>query len=411
MGDPVMKIDFLLTQDLSSPSGLGRYFPWAKELTCLGHEVRIFALHSNFASLIERKATIEGVQVEYVAQMHVKKSNFGKTYFSSWQLIRVALMGTIGLSLAAIKTQADVILIGKPHPMNTIAAWIGKIFHPRTRIILDCDDLETGSNRFQADWQKRIVAWFENLAPHKAQLVTANTHYNLKRIESLGIPAEKLVYIPNGIDLQRFATPDPVEVPELRTSLSLAGRKVIAFIGSMSLTNHPVDLLLRAFPMVQKAIPEASLLLVGTGEDLNVIKDLARKLNIEKWTIFAGRVSPEQVSLYYAISDVTVDPVHDDEAARGRCPLKMFESWACGVPFVTADVGDRKDLAGNPPAASLVEAGNEEALAAGLILLLQNPSYTDKLKQAASARVKNYSWAKIVEKSHWIFSKSNFVKP
>ena len=406
-----MKIMFLLTQDLSSPSGLGRYFPWAQELLRLGHEVQIVALHSDFANLPARKTVIEGLQVEYVAQMHVRKNNAGKTYFSPRQLIGVALKGTINLTLAALKTQADVVLIGKPHPMNTIAAWIRKFFHPHTMLILDCDDLETGSNRFQTGWQKRIVAWFENLAPHKAQLVTSNTHYNLKRMESLGIHAEKLVYIPNGIDPQRFPIPDPVEVQELRTFLSLAGRQVIAFIGSMSLTNHPVDLLLRSFPMVQKAIPEATLLLVGTGEDLDVIKDLAREMNIERDTIFTGRVSPEQVALYYAISDVTVDPVHDDEAARGRCPLKMFESWACGVPFVTADVGDRKELAGNPPAAYLVEAGNVESLADGLLRLLQNPILTEKIKQAASDRVKNYSWAKIVEKSHWIFSESTFVKP
>ncbi len=368
-------------------------------------------MHSDFANLPARKTVISGVKVEYVAQMHVRKSNAGKTYFSPWQLIWVALVGTINLTLAALKTQADVVLIGKPHPMNTIAAWAAKIFHPHTRIILDCDDLETGSNRFQADWQKRIVTWFENLAPHKAQLITSNTHYNVNRMRKMGIPADKLVYIPNGIDPQRFPTTDPGEVKQLRTTLGLAGRKVIAFIGSMSLTNHPVDLLLRAFPMVQKAIPEASLLLVGTGEDLDVIKDMARELGIGRDTIFTGRVLPEQVSLYYVLGDVSVDPVYDDEAARGRCPLKMFESWTCGVPFVTADVGDRKELAGNPPAACLVAAGNEEALAEGLIRLLQNPSNTAELTRVASGRVENYSWAKIVEKSHWIFSKPTFVKP
>lgn len=406
-----MKISFLLTQDLSSPSGLGRYYPWAKELSRLGHEVHIFALHSNFASLTDRKTFIEGVQVEYVAQMHVRKSSTGKTYFSPWQLIRVAMKGTINLTLAALKTQADVVVIGKPHPMNTIAAWTHKFFHPHTIVILDCDDLETDSNRFQAGWQKRIVAWFENLSPKKAQLVTSNTHYNMNRMESLGIPAEKLVYIPNGIEPQRFPTLDPGVVQELRTSLGLAGRQVIAFIGSMSLTNHPVDLLLRAFPIVQKAIPEACLLMVGTGEDLNEIKELARELVIEKNTIFAGRVSPEQVALFYAISDVTVDPVYDNEAARGRCPLKMFESWACGVPFVTADVGDRKELAGNPPAAYLVAGGNVESLAGGLTGLLQDPALMVKIRQVATDRVENYSWTKIVEKSHWIFSKFTNLKP
>jgi hypothetical protein len=45
------KITFLLTQDLESPSGLGRYWPMARYLAALGHQVKIGALHSNFNSL------------------------------------------------------------------------------------------------------------------------------------------------------------------------------------------------------------------------------------------------------------------------------------------------------------------------------------------------------------------------
>ncbi len=46
-----MRILFLLTQDLDSPSGAGRYQPMAKYLTKLGHQVTIAALHSNYFSL------------------------------------------------------------------------------------------------------------------------------------------------------------------------------------------------------------------------------------------------------------------------------------------------------------------------------------------------------------------------
>ena len=46
-----MKITFFLTQDIESPSGLGRFFPLAKELSRLDHQVKIICLHSNYFSL------------------------------------------------------------------------------------------------------------------------------------------------------------------------------------------------------------------------------------------------------------------------------------------------------------------------------------------------------------------------
>ena len=58
-----MKILFLLTQDLQSPSGLGRYLPLASELSALGHDVYVAALHANYKSLVEKKYKIGGFMV------------------------------------------------------------------------------------------------------------------------------------------------------------------------------------------------------------------------------------------------------------------------------------------------------------------------------------------------------------
>ncbi len=391
-----MKITFLLTQDISSPSGLGRYFPWAKEMALLGYEIQIIALHSDFDPLPVKRENISGVKIDYVAQMHVKKRGNSKTYFSPLKLLWIVLNGTIKLTLAAMQSSTDVLLIGKPHPMNSIAAFIVKIFKPKTKIILDCDDYEAESNRFQAGWQKKVVAWFENAVPRKALFVTCNTYYNIHRLEANGIPSQKLFYLPNGIDPQRFQEPDLDSVKKLRNDLDLDNKKVIAFIGSMSLTNHAVDILLRSFPDVQKAIPETRLLLVGTGEDIDILKNLAQTLGIEQNTRFVGRVPPEQIPLYYAISDITVDPVNDDEAARGRCPLKIFESWACRVPIVTADVGDRGRLIGDPPAGLLVLQGDHRSLSDGLIRLISNPEMGKMARNRGSKVISTYYWPQLV---------------
>ena len=68
-----MHILFLLTQDLESPSGLGRYWPLARHLARLGHEMEIAALHPAWQSLESRVFLRDGVRVSYVAQMHVRR--------------------------------------------------------------------------------------------------------------------------------------------------------------------------------------------------------------------------------------------------------------------------------------------------------------------------------------------------
>jgi len=98
------------------------------------------------------------------------------------------------------------------------------------------------------------------------------------------------------------------------------------------------------------------------------------------------------VPYFYQIADVTVDPVFETDAAKGRCPLKMFESWIMETPFVTADVGDRKFLAGNPPSALLAKPGSSEDLALQLSRVLSNPRLAEELIFQGKQNIRNYLW-------------------
>ena len=92
-----MKIAFLLTQSIDSPSGLGRYFPLARQLVRLGHQVTILALHPDFSNLAERLQEIDGVRIHYVSQMHVSKHGNTKSYFSAPALLFHAILADVAL--------------------------------------------------------------------------------------------------------------------------------------------------------------------------------------------------------------------------------------------------------------------------------------------------------------------------
>jgi len=170
------------------------------------------------------------------------------------------------------------------------------------------------------------------------------------------------------------------------------GYRVIAYIGSLSLSSHPVNLLLCAFNLVLQEKKDTKLLVVGGGDDYTHLQDDALRIGITNSVIFVGHVSAGDVVNYYYLSDMVVDPVLDNRAARGRQPLKLFESWACGIPYISAGVGDRSELLGSPPAGMLAKPGDAQSLAKTITQLLDNPQLSDQIRQLGKRRVIQYTW-------------------
>jgi glycosyltransferase involved in cell wall biosynthesis len=141
--------------------------------------------------------------------------------------------------------------------------------------------------------------------------------------------------------------------------------------------------------------PNARLFIVGGGEDFFDLQDKAGLLNLGSAVVFTGRIDPQQVPAYYAACDVIVDPVEDNLVGKTRLPIKLFESWAAGTPFITGDVGDRARVMGQPPAGILVPPGDPQALAAAIRKLLDIPELRQAILTAAQARLQHYTWQKI----------------
>lgn len=391
-----LKITFLLTQSLESPSGLGRYWPIAKELRRLGHQVTILALHHNLRDLSERRYTLEGVEVWYVGQMHVRKIDDTKLYFGPLALIWVVIRSTLGLLWGALHVPSDVYHVGKPHLMNGLAGLIAGRLR-RTPLYLDCDDYEAGSNRFSGAWQRWVVALFEDQMPKLARGVTTNTRFTATRLLQLGVPPDRIVLVPNGVDRDRFGAPDPVRVERLRRDLGISDELVVLYVGTMSLVSHAVDLLIDALPMVRASCDGTVLVLVGGGEDLEALKERATRLGVGSSARFLGRVPPDQISAYYSLANIVVDPVNDDLTARARSPLKIVEGLVCGIPVVTGDTGDRREMLLDGKLGFVAVPGSAADLGHQIVLLLQDEGVRARMSSAAMMLRERWCWDQLVQ--------------
>ncbi|NTU80243.1 MAG: glycosyltransferase family 4 protein [Chloroflexales bacterium] len=387
-----MRITFLMIMGVERPSGR-RYFQIARGLAAMGHQVRLLALHPDLASCPRRRYAQDGVEVWYVGQMHARKSGSVPERFGPLALLRVLAGATLGMVWGVICSPADVYHLGKPQPVNGLAALAAVRLLRRRPFYVDCDDDEVRGNRLTAGWQRAVFAFWQALLPRLAAGVTANTAHLAAEATRAG--ARHVVVVPNGVELERFAPPPEAVRAALRDSLGLRGRRVVAYAGTLALQNHPVDLLVEAFAEVAAAVPEAALLLVGGGEDLPALRELARRRGLGDRVYLTGQLPHEAVGAFLALADLSVDPVRDDQVARARSPLKLFESMALGVPVVTGAVGDRPAILAEGAAGVLVQPGDPAALAVAIISLLRDEPRRLALAAAGRAHARHYDWQRL----------------
>lgn len=385
-----------MTQSLDRPGGVGRFFPFAKALTQAGHTVEIVTLHQNYESLKTTQFNKEGIQVRYVGQMHILQQESGKTYFGPGQLLYIVALATLKLTWHAIRSDAQIIQVCKPQPMNCVAAWVARLLSfGRKQIFIDCDDYEAGNNRFSGGWQQKIVSWFEDRSPKRAEIVFTGNRFIFNHFESLGYPADRFTVLHNGVDKERFAV---LEQPNLTQKLAevretirfSADDHLVIYVGSISLTSHALDLLIEAFTQLAAERDDVNLLIAGSGEDFDPIQELIKQNSLTERVNMLGRVDSALIPFYFNVADISVDPMHRSIAAESSVSMKMLESIAAGTPCVTTDIGDRKALGAQ--SVRTVPPDDPAVLAQMLSHLLDHPAKLDEMKRAAASEKERHFW-------------------
>jgi 1,2-diacylglycerol 3-alpha-glucosyltransferase len=152
-----------------------------------------------------------------------------------------------------------------------------------------------------------------------------------------------------------------------------------------------VDVVLRAFKLVLTSVPDATLVITGRGSNEQLLKELAKTLEIEKHVRFAGFVQPEHLDDLYCTADIYV--VMSTAETQS---LSLMQAFASGVPAVAAKARGLIDYCA-PGAGFLVEPGDEEMLSYRIIELLTDEALRQKMGSVGVEFVKKFTTEKIAE--------------
>ncbi|MGD8760448.1 MAG: glycosyltransferase family 4 protein [Anaerolineales bacterium] len=232
------------------------------------------------------------------------------------------------------------------------------------------------------------------LATHIVAVQRRSEKSLLARIPAL---APKVKVVPNGVNCDHFR---PLSAQECRQSLHLqplGERKYICFMGRFYSTRG-VQFLLNAMPAILEQHPDAELLLVGDGVARRSLEQLVQELQISSNTRFIGFQPYDQLPLYIGASDVCVAPYTSWYGPEEHIsPLKLYAYMACGRPVVLSDVPIEMDDRDKNKAALVVPTDSQEALAAGVSQLLDNPDLAAQMGSHGRSAALKRPWDRVAE--------------
>lgn len=185
----------------------------------------------------------------------------------------------------------------------------------------------------------------------------------------LSPPKEKCTFLPNAIDFSDFSIcpPDPVF-----TFGALGGLNKL----------KGYDILLRAFAKVHEAYPQCRLEIGGDGPERDTLLALRSALQLDDCVCFPGRIPSEQRGAFYHGKSAFVC-----SSLTETFSIVTIEAFASGLPVVATKCGGPEDLV-NDTNGYLVEKGDADALAAGMLQMIHNRCAFDsqRIRQDAYVR-------------------------
>ncbi len=188
--------------------------------------------------------------------------------------------------------------------------------------------------------------------------------------------------LPNGVEVDRFATAAPArDVP--------AGRKLL-FVGRLE-PRKGLPFAMRAFTQLATRYPDLSLIVVGDGPERDAMAMVPEPLRARVHMM--GKVSYEALPTYHRAADIFISPATGAESFG----IVLVEAMAAGLPIVASNIPGYREVARDGREAVLVTPSDADALASGIAQLLDNPSLAAQLGANGAQRAQGYAWEHIID--------------
>jgi glycogen(starch) synthase len=263
-------------------------------------------------------------------------------------------------------------------------------------LVFTVHSTQKGRDGIDGEYQQTIhdLEWYGTYEAD--QVITVGREFSEEVRYTFDVPDEKLNYIPNGVDLEKF---DSHSTSIDFNNYALDWEQIVLFVGRMYPQKGPGHLI-EAMPEILDRRPEAKFVMVGSGATEHY-KGIAKKQVGDK-VHFPGYVSDQELLSLMKTAEMTVAPsVYEP---FGIVPL---EAAACETPTVGSYVGGMKDTIVHEYTGLHSYPADPGSIAQQVSRALNDPGWADWMGDNARDRVEdNFRWGQISAWTTGIYSKA-----
>ncbi len=323
-----------------------------------------------------------------------------KHYRAKEALVRSLSIGILSSYLLR-KKNIDII---HAHDMNVsaVAGFIAKKSFKRPSLVKYAGDLVweymslvEGDSRINIremwnkhDFRTMLVRRLQYFLINNYDFIAAQTDYHRNLLLKLGVDKDKIILIPNAIDLSKFKIENrlgdnPRNNFYPNSKIVLTACRLVPWKG--------VDQLIRAASYVIKEDPSVNFLIVGEGAYKSYLNKLIEKLNVLDNVFILGKKPYNEIPRFLHLSDVFV-------LASTYEPfgLALLEAMACGKPVIATKVGGIPEIIKDNETGILIKPHNPKMLGKVILSLLSDEKLRKRLGDKARSHTQNFDWSKVI---------------
>jgi len=211
------------------------------------------------------------------------------------------------------------------------------------------------------DRQKPQRVWARRAILRKSEIVVPSRTLRDLALKKWGFRERQIVYIPNGVDLERFRAARDYSAPA----------PVVGSVGALRREKN-YHRLINVFTAIEA--PSARLEIVGSGPERSALVEAATQALNSRITLSGATTAPENAYARFDIFALSSD--------TEQMPLSLIEAMAAGLPVVATDVGDIKDMVSEENREFIVDRDDEGSYALALGRLIEDCNARETLGRA-----------------------------
>ncbi len=317
--------------------------------------------------------------------------------FATWvYLMNVNMQKEAAALIKRLDAKIDII---HAHDWLVATAGIGLKHVFRRPLFATMHSTEIGRrNGIHSDYE-RMIHETEAWLTYEAWKVICCSDYMVRHVQwAFGLPWDKMVMIPNGVNYHVYSKYDPEDLRVFRNKFALPDEKLVLFVGRL-VFEKGVHLFVNAAQQVSKLV-NSKFVIVGNGYMRDQLSDLVRSMGLGHKIVFTGFVDDETLRKLQRCADVSVVPSLFEPFG-----IVALEAMAAKSPVVVSDTGGLSEIVEHGFSGVKAYTDNPGSLTWAITKVLKDDGFANWLRANASERIKEkYDWDRIAQQTKTTYS-------